>query len=157
MNKKLIALSVISMAVVVFSLSGLGHAVQYIQMRPLEQVINIRAESVKPGKEDKLPLITWGGDEATILANGNAINTKPGSIFAQKGLNFKLAWMDDFKKQVEMFIRGDMWLLRGTMGMINMASAVSAKDPRTEIVVIYHATAIDICGTVGTSLKLSGN
>jgi len=140
MNKKLFALSVISMAVVVFSLSGLGHAVQYIQMRPLEQVINIRAESVKPGKEDKLPLITWGGDEATILANGNAINTKPGSLFARKGLNFQLVWTDDFKKQVEMYLRGEMWLLRGTMGMINMASAVSAKDPRTEIVVIYQLT-----------------
>jgi outer membrane protein OmpA-like peptidoglycan-associated protein len=48
--------------------------------------------------------------------------------------------MDDFKKQVEMFIRGDMWLLRGTMGMINMASAVCAKDPRTELVVIYQLT-----------------
>jgi outer membrane protein OmpA-like peptidoglycan-associated protein len=48
--------------------------------------------------------------------------------------------MDDFKKQVEMFIRGDMWLLRGTMGMINMASAVCAKDTRTEIVVIYQLT-----------------
>ena len=87
----------------------------------------VRFSTSSAGKEDKLPLITWGGDEATILANGNAINTKPGSIFAQKGLKFKLAWMDDFKKQVEMFIRGDMWLLRGTMGMINMASAVSAK------------------------------
>ena len=140
MNKKLFVLSVIAVAVVVFSMSKLVHAVQYIQMRPLEQIIKISAGSVTPGKEDKLPLITWGGDEATILANGNAINTKPGSIFAQKGLNFELAWMDDFKKQVEMFIRGDMWLLRGTMGMINMASAVSAKDPRTELVVIYQLT-----------------
>ncbi|CAB1081669.1 hypothetical protein JY97_11965 [Alkalispirochaeta odontotermitis] len=140
MNKKALALSVISVAVAVFHLSGWGHAVQYIQMRPLEQIINIRADSVKPGKVDKLPLITWGGDEATILANGNAIETGPGSLFAQKGLNFQLVWMDDFKKQVEMFLRGEMWLLRGTMGMINMASAVAAKDPRTEIVVIYQLT-----------------
>jgi ABC-type nitrate/sulfonate/bicarbonate transport system substrate-binding protein len=109
-------------------------------MKPLEQVIKLRAGSVTPGKKDKLPLITWGGDEATILANGNAINTKPGSIFSQKGLNFELVWMDDFKKQVEMFIGGDMWLLRGTMGMINMASAVCAKDTKTELVVIYQLT-----------------
>jgi ABC-type nitrate/sulfonate/bicarbonate transport system substrate-binding protein len=121
-------------------MSEFTHAVQYIQMRPLEQVIKISAGSVTPAKKNKLPLITWGGDEATILANGNAINTKAGSIFAQKGLNFQLVWMDDFKKQVEMFIGGDMWLLRGTMGMINMASAVSAKDPRTELVVIYQLT-----------------
>lgn len=140
MKKKFFVLPVITVVLVVFNMSGFAHAVQYIQMRPLEQVIKASVGSVKPGKEDKLPLITWGGDEATILANGNAINTKPGSIFARKGLNFQLLWMDDFKRQVEMFIRGDMWLLRGTMGMINMASAVCAKDKRTEIVVVYQLT-----------------
>jgi ABC-type nitrate/sulfonate/bicarbonate transport system substrate-binding protein len=140
MDKKIFVLSIITVVVAIFSVSEFAHAVQYVQMRPLDQVIKISAGSVTPGKKDKLPLITWGGDEATILANGNAINTKPGSIFAQKGLNFELVWMDDFKKQVEMFIRGDMWLLRGTMGMINMASAVCAKDPRTELVVFYQLT-----------------
>ena len=140
MKKKIFILTVMAVVVFIFNISGYAQAVQYIQMRPLEQVIKASVGSVKPGKEDKLPLITWGGDEATILANGNAIKTKPGSIFAQKGLNFQLLWMDDFKRQVEMFIRGDMWLLRGTMGMINMASAVSAKDKRTELVVIYQMT-----------------
>ena len=140
MDKKIFVLAIITVVVAIFSVSEFAHAVQYVQMRPLDQVIKISAGSVTPGKKDKLPLITWGGDEATILANGNAINTKPGSIFAQKGLNFELVWMDDFKKQVEMFIRGDMWLLRGTMGMINMASAVCAKDTRTELVVIYQLT-----------------
>ncbi len=138
--KKFFVLPVIMFVVAVLIISGVAHAVQYIQMRPLEQVIKASVGSVKPHKADKLPLITWGGDEATILANGNTINTKPGSILAKKGLNFQLVWMDDFKKQVEMFIRGDMWLLRGTMGMINMAAAVSAKDTRTEPVVIYQLT-----------------
>ena len=140
MKNKLFILLLIAVVAVVVNMSGSVHAVQYIQMRPLDQVIKASVGSVKPGKADKLPLITWGGDEATILANGNAINTKPGSIFAQKGLNFELVWMDDFKRQVEMFIRGDMWLLRGTMGMINLASAVGAKDTRTELVVIYQLT-----------------
>ncbi len=138
--KKFFVLPVIMFVVAFLIISGVAHAVQYIQMRPLEQVIKASVGSVKPHKADKLPLITWGGDEATILANGNTINTKPGSIFAKKGLNFQLVWMDDFKTQVEMFIRGDMWLLRGTMGMINMAAAVSAKDTRTEPVVIYQMT-----------------
>jgi hypothetical protein len=130
--KKFFVLPVIMFVVAFLIISGVAHAVQYIQMRPLEQVIKASVGSVKPQKADKLPLIKWGGDEATILANGNTINTKPGSIFAKKGLNFQLVWMDDFKTQVEMFIRGDMWLLRGTMGMVNMAAAVSAKDTRTE-------------------------
>ena len=140
MKRRFFVLPIMMFAIAVFIISGVAHAVQYIQMRPLEQVIKASAGSVKPQKIESLPLITWGGDEATILANGNSINTKPGSIFAKKGLNFQLVWMDDFKKQVEMFIRGDMWLLRGTMGMINMAATVTTKDTRTEPVVIYQLT-----------------
>jgi hypothetical protein len=49
MNKKFFVLSVIAVAVIVFNLSEFVHAVQYIQMKPLEQVIKIRAGSVTPG------------------------------------------------------------------------------------------------------------
>ena len=76
MNKKFIVLSAIAVVVGVFSVSEFTHAVQYIQMRPLEQIIKISAGSVKTADKDKLPLITWGGDEATILANGNVGTTK---------------------------------------------------------------------------------
>ena len=73
MNKKFFVLSVVMAVLAVFALSEFAHAVQYIQMKPLEQVIKIGTGSVTPGKKDKLPLITWGGDEATILANGMGI------------------------------------------------------------------------------------
>ena len=35
----------------------------------------------------RVPMITWGGDIATILANGNAAKTRSGSLFASQGLN----------------------------------------------------------------------
>jgi hypothetical protein len=38
MNKKFFVSSVVMVALAVFTLSGLAHAVQYIQMKPLEQV-----------------------------------------------------------------------------------------------------------------------
>jgi hypothetical protein len=43
-----------------------------------------------------LPIITWGGDIATILANGSAKNTAAGSIFDSQGLKFTLKREDDF-------------------------------------------------------------
>lgn len=120
-------------------LPGMSRAVTYIQAPPLKEVIRSQVDNVKTAKYTKVPLITWGGDIATILANGNSATTASGSIFAQKGLNLKLVRMDDFKGQVETYLRGDMPYLRGTMGMINMASEVIS-DPRTKPIIIYQMT-----------------
>lgn len=47
---------------------------------------------------------------------------------------------DDFKKQVEEYVRGDSPYLRGTLGMIGMAAEVLNRDPRTAPVIIYQLT-----------------
>lgn len=111
-----------------------------MQSPPLAATIQTRVGVVKPGKHLTVPLITWGGDIATILANGNSAKTGNGSIFAQKGLSMALVRQDDFKKQIEAYIKGETPFLRGTMGMINMAAEVLNKDPRTKPVIVYQMT-----------------
>lgn len=108
------------------------------QSKPLTQVISVSPKPVSSGGPTIVPLITWGADIATTYANGNSDRTAQGSIFSKKGLNLKLVRIDDFRKQVEMYMRGEMPYLRGTMGMINMAAEVISKDPRTKPVVIYQ-------------------
>ncbi len=120
--------------------AGSALAASYVQSPPLAKQIRVGVGNVKSGKSIQVPLITWGGDIATILANGNAASTAPNSIFAQKGLSFKLVRQDDFKKQVESYLAGQTPFLRGTMGMINMATEVLNKDPRTKPVIIYQMT-----------------
>ena len=110
------------------------------QSPPLATQIKTGVGPVASGKTIRVPLITWGGDIATILANGNAVSTASNSIFAQKGLSLTLFRQDDFKKQVEGYLRGETPFLRGTMGMINMAADVLNKDPRTKPVIIYQMT-----------------
>ena len=88
----------------------------------------------------QLPIITWGGDIATILANGNGVTTAGGSLFASQGLQFKLVREDVFPKQVEAYLEGKSPYLRGTLGMINMAAEVTSKDQRTKPVIIYQMT-----------------
>jgi hypothetical protein len=117
-----------------------ARAVQYVDAPPLATVISTEAEEVAPAEQIRVPLITWGGDEATILANGNAVRTAPDSIFGKKGLKLNLVREDDFKKQIEAYLRGETPYLRGTMGMVNMASEVLGRDPRTAPVVIYQLT-----------------
>jgi ABC-type nitrate/sulfonate/bicarbonate transport system substrate-binding protein/outer membrane protein OmpA-like peptidoglycan-associated protein len=107
---------------------------------PLATEIKASVGAVKPGKQISVPLITWGGDMATILANGNSAKTVNGSIFAQRGLSLALFRQDDFKKQVEAYIKGETPFLRGTMGMINLAAEVLDRDPRTKPVIIYQMT-----------------
>jgi ABC-type nitrate/sulfonate/bicarbonate transport system substrate-binding protein/outer membrane protein OmpA-like peptidoglycan-associated protein len=109
-----------------------------VQSPPLTTEIKTAVGNVKSGKHLMVPLITWGGDIATILANGNSPKTARGSIFAQKGLSLNLVRQDDFKKQVEAYMKGDTPFLRGTMGMINLAAEVLNKDPRTKPVIVYQ-------------------
>jgi ABC-type nitrate/sulfonate/bicarbonate transport system substrate-binding protein len=117
-----------------------ARAVQYVDAPPLAKVISAAAEEVKPAAQVRVPLITWGGDEATIFANGNAVSTAPDSIFGKKGLKLHLAREDDFKKQIEAYVRGETPYLRGTMGMVSVAAEVLGRDPRTAPVVIYQLT-----------------
>jgi ABC-type nitrate/sulfonate/bicarbonate transport system substrate-binding protein/outer membrane protein OmpA-like peptidoglycan-associated protein len=118
-----------------------SYAASFIQSPPLDQVVKTAVGDIKSGQAIRLPLITWGGDIATILANGNSdITIGSDSIFAKKKLKFKLVREDDFKKQIEAYLSGQTPFLRGTMGMINMAAEALARDPRTKPVIIYQMT-----------------
>lgn len=130
-----------ALIVLVFSFSIAGAAPpRYIQSPPLIRVVTTPVGEVKSGGPTNVPLITWGGDITTIYANGNSLNTSKGSIFGNSGLNLKLFKEDDFQKQVEMYLRGETPYLRGTMGMINLASELLSQDLRTKPVVIYQMT-----------------
>lgn len=117
-----------------------GLAAQYVESPPLTDVIQTHVGEVKETDKAVLPIITWGGDIATIFANGNAVTTSSDSILGRNKFKFKLVRMDDFKKQVEAYMRGETPCLRGTLGMINMAAQVLGQDPRTKPVVVYQLT-----------------
>lgn len=129
-----------AVTVLAFSVGVTQAGVQYVDSPPLAEVVKAQVGDVKQNAQTVVPLITWGGDIATILANGNTEITGKQSILGKKGLNLKLVRMDDFKKQVEWFMSGKMPYLRGTMGMINMAAEILSKDSRTKPVVIYQMT-----------------
>jgi ABC-type nitrate/sulfonate/bicarbonate transport system substrate-binding protein/outer membrane protein OmpA-like peptidoglycan-associated protein len=123
-----------------FFIVFLSHSAVAVQSPPLSTEIKTTVGAVKTGNKILVPLITWGGDMATILANGNRIDTADGSIFDQKGLALKLVRQDDFKKQLNAYLNGETPFLRGTMGMINLAADVLNKDPRTKPIIIYQMT-----------------
>ena len=88
----------------------------------------------------QVPLITWGGDIATIYANGNLPATAAGSAFAKEGLDLRLVREDVFSKQIQAYMSGRSPYLRGTLGMVNMAADLLNADPRTKPVIIYQMT-----------------
>ncbi len=113
----------------------------YVQSPPLSQLAaTIKIGPVSSSSTTQVPIITWGGDIATILGNGKTTQTSPGSLFARQGLKLNLVREDVFPKQVQAYLEGKSPYLRGTMGMINMAAEVLAKDPRTKPVIIYQMT-----------------
>ncbi len=86
----------------------------------------------------QVPIITWGADMATILANGNSATTAEGSIFAKQGLKLRLVREDVFANQVNSFLACKSPYLRGTLGMMHIAADVTETDPRTRLVVIHQ-------------------
>jgi outer membrane protein OmpA-like peptidoglycan-associated protein len=136
-------------------------AVQYVQSPPLTRVVDAPVGTVGSGPV-QVPIITWGGDIATVYANGNAKATNRTSIFGKAGLNLNLVREDVFAKQVGAYMSGKSPYLRGTMGMINMAAEVASKDPRTKPVVIYQMTwsaggdALVVKGSVNSAKELRG-
>lgn len=112
--------------------------IEYLDPVPMTMAITANKGPVKANTMLKVPLITWGGDVATIYANGNRA-TQPGTIFAQKGLSIELFREDNFVRAVEKVISGETPFLRGTMGMVN--SALEAiRHHGIEMVVIYQMT-----------------
>jgi len=107
---------------------------------PLTQVVNAPVRDCGSPSTVRVPLITWGGDIPTIYANGKGAATTSGSIFGKQGLKLNLAREDVFAKQVEAYLKCDSPYLRGTMGMITMASEIANRDQRTKPVVIYQLT-----------------
>jgi len=109
-----------------------AQSVDYLTPKPLSQVLNTSLKPVTSASKVKVPMITWGGDIATIYADMDG-------IFKQNGVDVNLFREDDFKKQVQMCINGETPYLRGTMGMINAASD-AFKNTGTDLVVIYQLT-----------------
>lgn len=86
----------------------------------------------------RVPTIAWGADIATSLANGNAVRSAPGSLFAAKGLDVELYRQDSFPQQVTDYLSCKTPFIRGTMGMLGTAAEALNRDPRTAPVVIYQ-------------------
>ncbi|HBE70643.1 MAG TPA: hypothetical protein DDW52_21065 [Planctomycetaceae bacterium] len=98
---------------------------------------NVKVGDVAKSSTIKVPYITWGGDVATFLANGD-LKTKAGSVFANSKLDIELTAGDDFVGQVKDYVSGKSPFLRGTFRMLGQASEVIGSDPRTKPVVVLQ-------------------
>jgi outer membrane protein OmpA-like peptidoglycan-associated protein len=97
----------------------------------------IQGRPVADSKVYDLPYLTWGADVATFVANGDE-STKPDSIFAKHGLQFRLVNGDDFTTQVKNYVGGKTPYLRGTLSMLGLASEVLNHDPATKPVILFQ-------------------
>ena len=79
-------------------------APKQVQLKALNEIVKSPVKGCDNRTTVNLPIITWGGDIATIHANGNQVDTKAGSIFAEKGLHFKIFREDVFPRQVEKYL-----------------------------------------------------
>ena len=112
---------------------------QKLEQKPLVDLIKVPTGPANQDSTWKVPMIAWGGDLQEIEANGG-LETAAGSIFASEGLKVKLFREDDFRKQVELYKKGDINFLRGTVGMLNSATELLNQDEATKFEVIHLLT-----------------
>ena len=122
------------------AISGTAVSPEFIEPEPLAARIRTPVGPVKATKPLRVPMITWGGDMTTILANGMNTRTQPGSAMAKAGLDYEFVLQDNFDKQLQDYLSGASPYLRCTIGMCNQALDLINKDPRTRPVVIYQLT-----------------
>src|SRR5574342_196756 len=84
-----------------------GQKAKYLEApKPLNAVLTGSLKSVRSAGAAKLPVITWGGDIATIYANGGA-TTSQGSIFDEEGLELEIFREDNFVTQAQKCLDGE--------------------------------------------------
>lgn len=126
--------TMLMMAAIAVATAGTASAadVVTVKARPLEDVVKTKARPVSTSGALRVPTITWGGDVATV--HGDAAG-----VFRKAGLDVELFLENDFPKQVEGVLSGKTPYLRGTMGMINAAAPVFARE-KIDLVVIAQLT-----------------
>lgn len=128
-----------ALAVLALALPALAQVDYVDPVKPFSK--RVEGTSVGPvaGGVTRVPYITWGGDMVTLLANGGN-KTQRDSIYGRAGLDLDLVQQDDFVAQVKDYMSGKSPYLRGTLGMIHVASEVLSSDPRTRPIVIVQLT-----------------
>lgn len=133
MSRRVVRRVLLALAIVGIVASGVRAAGKPtpVDAKPLTAVVRGKIQPLQAGPL-QVPLITWGGDVATVLADQEG-------YFRDEGLDVKLFAENDFAKQVQDFVGGKTPFLRGTMGMINAAiEALGAAG--TDVVVVYQLT-----------------
>ncbi|MEM0967919.1 MAG: hypothetical protein AAF191_03040 [Verrucomicrobiota bacterium] len=87
----------------------------------------------------QIPLITWAADGVTVASNQGLSPSSSSPLGQAMGVPAKLELVDNFEEQVANYISGKSPFLRGTVGMINLASeALSDLGPDYAPVVIFQ-------------------
>ncbi len=113
------AAAVAALALVVGPSASAADGVEYLPGKPLVDVVSATLKPVSPGTL-LVPIITWGGDVPTILAES-------AGIFKSNGLDVKLSLKNDMRDQVRDCVGGTTPFIRGELGQVIQASEACEK------------------------------
>jgi len=111
---------------------ALAQPIEYLDAKPLQEVVKTQVRPVSTRGALEVPMITWGGDVATIHALDQ-------DFFKNEGLDVELFVENNFPQQVEAVLSGKTPYLRGTMGMVSAAAGAFERQG-LDLVVIYQLT-----------------
>jgi len=118
-------------------------------------------QGLNPAKVDvgrgtlNIPIITWAADGVTVHANNGMAPAPQSALAKATGVPVKLELVDDFEKQIANYVSGKSPFLRGTMGMINLASEALAEkgDDLKPVVILQLSWSTGADGFVAKNIK----
>lgn len=112
----------------------MANAADYTKQVPMNQKVKEGIRDCRGGEGKNVPMITWGADAVTLMANGNSLTTQKGSVFSDAGLKVTLKREDVFSKQVAAYLKCETPWLRLTVGQLGLVSKMLNSDERTKLI-----------------------
>ncbi|WP_165856861.1 nitrate ABC transporter substrate-binding protein [Marinobacter sp. JSM 1782161] len=150
------------MATLAWSAGSTAMAEDFIDGKPLSDVMDPAVQDCRSVDPLILPIRTTGVDTVTLFANDYQLEPNQGGEFGRNDLNVKLELENDIRDQLEDYLSCETPIMRGTQGMLNAVADLTEGDDRTQQVAFYQhgfsngADAIVVRPGINSAQDLSG-
>ena len=118
--------------------SSLAYSANYVDGKPIADVMDPAFQSCRSMDTLTLPMRTSGVDTVALFANDYQVDPADDGEFAKNDLKIKLSLENDIREQLKAYLACETPIMRGTQGMMNAIADLTEADSRTKQVAFYQ-------------------
>ena len=110
----------------------------YIDQKPLTEIVAPQVRECRTLDEIQIPLRTSGGDIITLYGNQYDTEASAGGPYQANGLNVCLVLENNVDDQLEAFLTCETPVMKASQSMVDMVADITEADRRTEMVGVFQ-------------------